>query len=688
MPDALPPAGPGRVPLITQQARADCGIACLGMVAAFHGHRTAFHELRAAAGDRGHTLADLVGLADRVGLIPRPVRASLPEIRKLRLPAILHWRLNHYVVLTKVGHRRVAVNDPATGRRKLTWADLDRRFTGIALEVSPRPDWSCTSADPPRLRHFVSGISHVRRYVLVILAMLVVTQLLGIVPPVATQILIDEVVTRQDRGWFPAALAGLAAVMIVTLVLDGFRGWTALYTGTRLSIDMTQNVVAHLLRLPAGFVESRHLGDVMSRLSSLAPIRRVITDDAVNALVQFLVLLTTLGVMLFYSPALMAVSVAGAMAAGLLFLALMPATRRLSRQGLTHRAAEQSSLLATLRGFRTVHNLDIAAVRQQHWMQAFSRAIETSVAEGKLGIGRNIAGGLIATMDQLAFLAIGIDGVLDRELSVGVLVAFMTLRGRLASALAGLIDSLQRIAVVRVHVERLADITSAPAERNQGSLRTRIEGHVSARRLAFAYPGAPRLLADFSLDVRPREHVVITGPSGCGKTTLLRLLAGQLDPLQGDVTIDGIELSLYDRSTLRRQVGIVAQSDHLFEGTIAGNIAALDLVPDLARVRRAAVAACIWEDIRKMPMALHTPVGDTGLALSGGQLQRLIIARALYRGPRILFLDEATSHLDTATEAAVLDRLRELPMTIVSVAHRPGAIARAARVIQLGQSTG
>ena len=290
MPELRHVIGRRRVPLITQQTRTECGLACLGMVASFHGRQTAYSELRSAAtGNRGHTLSGLVLLADKVGLIPRPVRVSLAEIRKLHLPAILHWRLNHYVVLTKVARRCVRINDPATGQQRLTWDDLDKQFTGVALELNPRADWVSTSVDPPRRRVFLHGIRHLRNYLAAILILLVATQLLSIVPPVATQILVDEVVSRQDRSWFPAALAGLALVMLIAVILDGLRAWTALSTGTRLAIEMTQNVVAHLFCLPAQFVEQRHLGDVLSRLSSLAPIRRAITDDAVNGLVSLLV---------------------------------------------------------------------------------------------------------------------------------------------------------------------------------------------------------------------------------------------------------------------------------------------------------------------------------------------------------------------------------------------------------------
>ena len=316
MPEIWRAFGRRDVPMIAQQARAECGVACLGMVAAFHGRQTAFRELRSVTADgRGHTLADLVSLADRVGLIPRAVRLSLAEIRQLRLPAILHWRLNHYVVLTKVTRRRVYFNDPASGKRAITWSELDRQFTGIALELSPHANWVSVSDGPPPVRVLVRGIGHLRRYIFVILILLIVTQLLSIVPPVATQILIDEVVSQQDRSWFPSALAGLAVIMLFAVILDGFRAWTALYTGTRLAIDMTQSIVAHLLCLSASFVERRHLGDILSKLGSLTPIRRAITDDAVNGLVQLLVLLTTLAVMLFYSVALTLVSVAGATAA-------------------------------------------------------------------------------------------------------------------------------------------------------------------------------------------------------------------------------------------------------------------------------------------------------------------------------------------------------------------------------------
>jgi ATP-binding cassette subfamily B protein RaxB len=239
--------------------------------------------------------------------------------------------------------------------------------------------------------------------------------------------------------------------------------------------------------------------------------------------------------------------------------------------------------------------------------------------------------------------------------------------------------------LLRVHTDRLADVVlqQPVAQSPPGAIGSRINGSLRVIGLEFAYDAAAPVLVSFSCDIQAGSNVVITGPSGCGKTTLLKILAGQLDLKSGQILLDGVERSLWDKRALRDQCAIVMQNDCLFQGSIAENISAFSATPDLARVRDAAIDAEVWTDIQRLPMSTETLLGDSGIALSGGQVQRLTLARALYRQPRILFLDEATSHLDVATEKRVLRNIGSLDMTIISVAHRPDAIALAGQVISL-----
>ena len=283
------------------------------------------------------------------------------------------------------------------------------------------------------------------------------------------------------------------------------------------------------------------------------------------------------------------------------------------------------------------------------------------------------------------FLGVGITQLVDKQLTLGVLFAFMTLRNRLGAAGMSLLGVLQEMFMLKMHVDRLSDIVLAeplpPVQR--GALCRPVAGSLQAKNLCFRYAGGPIVLQDFCGVIQPGESVVIAGPSGCGKTTLLKLLSAQVSPVAGDILIDGRELALWNRHHLCRQFSTVLQDDALFKGSIVENISAFDPEPDLDRVRCAAEGAQIWQDIRHMPMSFNTLVGDMGSSLSGGQRQRILLSRALYREPRILFLDEATSHLDIATEARVLDHLDSLGITIVSVAHRPDVLRRASRTIEL-----
>jgi ATP-binding cassette, subfamily B, bacterial CvaB/MchF/RaxB len=677
------------VPLILQQERSECGLAAVAMVAGHYGHEVGLHSLRGrGSSSRGSSLKHLVELARELRLIARPLRLEPHEIGKLRLPAILHWRMSHFVLLVRMLPGKAVVHDPASGRRIITSRELDRDFTGIAVELAPAREF-CRHAKASgiRLADFIASFQKLSRYLCIMLALLVTTQLLALVPPVATQLLIDEVVLGQDRIWLYRALLGLMIVMLVGILLEAARRWIGLYAATRLAADSTLCVLNHLLSLPVAFLHGRHLGDLMSKVESLTPIRAALTESAINAIVQLVVLLTTLSIMFLYSAPLTAISLGGLLLSALLSLAVLPASRRLTEEVLVHKAKQNSSLLETLGAYESVHALGLAAVRLGQWQKHFFAATNAGVRQTKLAILRNAGTRTIGAAEQVLFLGMGVAGIVDSQFTLGVLFAFISLRARFATAAISLVGIGQSFFMLRVHKERVADILLAPAEPlpRADAVEAEIGGSLEARQLGFRYPAGPWIVRDFNCRIARGESVAIAGPSGSGKTTLLRLLSTQLTATSGRILIDGRELALWNSHCVRRQLGIVLQNDRLFQGSIGENIAAFDPEPDIERLRDAAIAAEIWADIQAMPMMLHTLVGDSASSLSGGQRQRILLARALYREPRMLFLDEATAHLDVDTERRLLDKLADSGITMISVAHRPEVLARADRVIELGR---
>ncbi len=676
------------VPLILQQERSECGLATVAMVAGHYGHEVGLHSLRgqASMSSRGATLKDLVEVAQELRLIARPLRLELGEIDKLRLPAILHWRMNHFVLLVRMKRGKAVVHDPASGRRLVRMEELDRSFTGVAVELTPAREFDCNGKDLRlRLADFVGSFQHLGRYLCVMLALLITTQVLALVPPIATQLLIDEVVLGQDRIWLYRALLGLATVMFVGILLEASRRWISLYAGTRLAVDSTLSVLNHLLSLPVSFLQGRHLGDLMSKIESLTPIRTALTESGINGIVQLVVLIATLTIMFLYSGWLTVVSLGGLLLSALLTFAILPASRRLTEEALVHTARQNSSLLETLGAYDSVHALDLGALRLSQWQKHFFAATNAGVRQARLSIYSGAGTGIIGAAEQVLFLGIGISGIVEKQITLGVLFAFISLRSRFGAAAVSLANIARSFYMLRVHTDRVADILLAKPEQlpPRDAIHAVVRGSIEARILSFRYPGGPWVVRNFCCAIGKGETVAIAGPSGVGKTTLLRLISTQLAATSGRILIDGKDLTLWNSRCLRRQFGIVLQNDSLFQGSIGENIAAFDPQPDIERVRKAAISAEIWADIQALPMTLYTLVGDSGSSLSGGQQQRILLARALYRNPRVLFLDEATSHLDIGTERRVLDRLADSGITIISVAHRPEVLARADRVIQL-----
>jgi ATP-binding cassette subfamily B protein RaxB len=677
-----------RLPLFLQTEAAECGLASLGMIANFHGHRVDLAGLRRrfTVSLKGATLAYLMQVAGGLNLAPRPLRLELAELPRLRTPCILHWDMNHFVVLRSADAKGAVIHDPAFGIRRMPMSEVSKHFTGIALETSPTSEFRARDERRRlRLRDLTGPVVGLKRSLLQVLVLALVLQGFAMIAPFYMQWVVDGAVVTADRDLLTVLGLGFLLLAAIQVAVSALRSWVVLYLGTTLNLQWLANVFSHLLRLPVSYFEKRHLGDVVSRFGAVGTIQRTLTSSFVEAFIDGLMAVATLAMMVLYSGTLTAVAVTSVVLYGLLRWSFYDPLRRATEEHIVHAAKQQSHFLETVRGVQSIKLFGRLEERRSRWLNLVVDAVNRDLTTQKLSLGFRSANGLVFGAERVAVVWIGALLVLDNAFSVGMLFAFVAYKDQFSARVAGLIDKLIELRMLNLQAERLADIVLTPPEAAGPShAPDEIEASLEVRDLSFRYSDTePFVVRNCSFRIEPGESVAIVGPSGGGKTTLLKLMLGLLAPTDGKILAGGIDIEKLGIDHYRKLVGTVMQDDQLFAGSIADNISFFDPVPSQEAVERCARLAAVHDDISAMPMAYNTLIGDMGAALSGGQRQRILLARALYKQPRILFLDEATSALDIQKERAVSEAIRSLNLTRILIAHRPETIASAGRVIVL-----
>ncbi|HEU4619130.1 MAG TPA: peptidase domain-containing ABC transporter [Gammaproteobacteria bacterium] len=682
-----------KLPVILQTEAAECALACLAMVACYYGRGTDLAALRRrhAVSLKGTTLASLIELAERLGLASRALRLELEDLAKLKRPCILHWNLNHFVVLSKAGARSILVHDPASGRRTLPLREASRSFTGVAVELWPAAGFARreerTRVTVRRLMGRVTGLVRSSSQVLLLAAAI---EIFAAASPLYLQWVIDHALVAADRQLLATLAVGFGLLALLQHFAAALRAWVIMHFGATMTVQWQANALAHLLRLPLAYFEKRHLGDVVSRFRSIDLIRRTLTTSFVEAVVDGVMTVVIAVVMLIYSPGLTAISAAAiAVYASLRWLGFGP-LRRATEEQIVHAAKQESHFLETVRGVRAIKLFQRLEERRAAWLVLLVDQINAGVRAEKLQILYRLLNALCFAAENILVVWLAARHVLDGALTVGMLTAFMSYKGQLSSRVGGLVDKLLELKMLDLQGERLADILLTDPEERAADARLVVSERssgapgVAMRGVRFKYADhEPYVLDGVDLDVAPGECVVITGPSGCGKTTLLNIVLGILAPTEGDVLIGGRSAARLGADGLRALVGSVTQGDTLFAGSIADNISFFDSRADQRRIEHCARLASVHAEIAAMPMGYNTFVGYLGSVLSGGQQQRILLARALYKRPSILVLDEATSHLDVKREILVSAAIRSLDLTRIIVAHRPQTAASADRVVTL-----
>ena len=679
-----------RLRLVRQTEASECGLACLAMVAGWHGYDADLHTLRRRfpISLKGATLEELVAIAGALDLTTRALRCEPEDLGQLRLPAILHWEFKHFVVLHRVTRGVAVLHDPAVGERRVRLRDLSRSFTGVALEVAPG-----TGFRRKRERRTVDVLHLLRltpdtwKALAQGFLLSILLELFVVLSPFYLQLVVDEAIQKADRDLLLGLAAAFGLMHLFSAAASALRSLVFQYLGNTLSFGMEARLFHHLLRLPLDYFQKRHVGDLLQRFQALEPVKQMIVGGGISTVLDGSLAVFTGALMFRYDPGLAWIVVGAFLLYAVVRVATRTVARRLSADAIVAVAKQQTRFLETLRAIQTVKVSGGEASREAAWQNLYADKLNSAIRVNNVQIGFASLSTLLNRLTDVLVLYLAATKAVDGLMTVGMIVAFMAYKDQFLTRMVGLLDQAIQFWLLDVQLALVSDIALAERERHllsQSNHAYELGGDVELRDVSFRY--APRerdVVRKVSLTIRPGEFVCILGASGGGKSTLLKLVTGLLEPGEGEVLFDGLPVEALGLDVLRRQMGVVMQEDRLLAGTIAENVALFAGCIDMERVRECARLAAVDDEIMRLPMQYNSLVGDMGSTLSSGQKQRVLIARALYRRPRILVLDEGTAHLDPARAAQVHEAIRALSITRIVVAHSTAIAAVADRVLML-----
>ncbi len=685
-----------RLKIVYQTEASECGLACLVMLANFHRINTDILTLRSIfpISRSGMTLRSIISAGERIGLGSRALRVKVEDLSEVKLPALIHWDLNHFVVLKNIKKTRRGLNfvifDPARGVRLIGREDFSASFTGIALEVWP--DTNLRQSTPRKIlrpSHLWSKMDGLWGNLLVILALSIVSQAVSLALPFYLQIGIDNTVPSGDLELLAMLGIGFLGLALISVVASWLRLITTANLNAAFQFQILNNLFRHLLSLPISWFGKRHVGDIVSRFSSTGPVVDYIGSSFSSVVFDAFVTIVTVGLMLLYSPLLCAVAVICWALFVIARFSSIAVVKTANVNLVSTTAKESTAFIENIRGALTIKAFSRENDRRLIWQDVKADALRAQLTLTKISSVFEAITGSILSFEQIIISFMAIWLTVKGDFTLGMVFAFQSYRQQFADSSTRLVDQYYRYRMLNVHLDRIGDIAFSVPERSGDERRETdaIEGKIALRNVSFRYGEFDRpTLLGVSLDIEPGETIALIGPSGGGKTTLIKIMMGLLMPSSGAVFVDGVNIDQMGAARWREKLGSVLQEDSLFAGTLADNISFFDQQPDREKILKACKDAAIHEYIEQTPLGLESTVGDMGSSLSGGQRQRVMLARALYVEPVALFMDEGTANLDSVSEARVLETLKSLPITQILSAHRLAVIDIADRVFYVSDT--
>ncbi|HYD62531.1 MAG TPA: peptidase domain-containing ABC transporter [Noviherbaspirillum sp.] len=683
-----------RFPLVEQAEEMDCGAACLAMICKHYGIPMTLGKLRELANvtTAGATLDSLARVGDTLGFATRGVQCTYEALLGFQLPFIAHWEGYHYIIVYGVSKTHVWVADPAIGFKKMAVEEFERGWSGTCLVFTPGQDMVQLAASRSPWIRFVGYLKPYKKILLHLFLATFVIQVLGLVPPLIIQNILDGVIVHQNFNLLHLLIAGLIVSNLFTQIMVTIRSFLAGFMVRNLDFAMMSHFFKHTMSLPFSFFAKRKTGDILARFQENHTIRAFLTESTITTVLNLLMIFIYFTIMFLYNVKLTMVLIAFVIPIIALTVLVTPKVKGYAREVFAVSTDAQAYLMEALGGVETVKGMGIERPVRLKWERKYVKALEVQYRAQSFNIWISLIGQILNAATTIAVLWVGASLVLARELTVGQLIAFNALMGSVLAPLMGLVGLWNLLNDAGVAMERLGDVLDMEPEQKPEDLPSRVvlpdlQGEIKLDGVYFRYGGEDTayVLENISLDIKPGELVAIVGRSGSGKTTLAKLLVGFYTPSDGKIIVDGYDMSVIDKDYYRAQVGYVMQSNLLFSGTIAENIASGDESPDRRRIEEVAKMADAHAFISKLPLRYEQVVGERGMGLSGGQIQRLCIARALYHDPRLLVFDEATSALDTQSESNIMGNMNEIlkGRTAVVIAHRLSTIMRADKILVL-----
>jgi ATP-binding cassette subfamily B protein len=683
-----------RVPVILQMNDTECGAACLSMILSFYGRSTKVSECRDLCdiGRNGVTARTIVKAAQKLGCRVKAYSLKPDNFKYLQLPAIIHWRFNHFVVIERWSKKYIDIIDPAIGKLRLTSDEFNESFTGVALEIIPSKEFKYhkTSNKLSWYKYFrkmlnIPDVFNSFRQILISSSLL---QIFGLALPIFTKILVDQVLPFHITNVMAILGIGLVILVLSQTIISYLRAGLLVYLQGRIESHLMVDFFKHLLSLPFRFFQRRRSGDILERLGSNNVIREVLTNQTISSILDGSFVIVYLVILLILSP-LFGSTV---LIIGLFQVAVLVTSKRrihfLSQRVLSAQAKSQSHLIDALKAIATLKASGSEEQSLQHWSNLFYKKLNISLRQKHFLAVIETIMNTLRTFSPLFLLWIGALLVLKGTISLGTMLALNALATSFLTPLASLVSNGQRFQLVGAHIERIDDVLAAKPEQ-QPNITLKIQepsGHIVVKNLSFRYDkDSPLALDNISLNIAPSQRIILLGQTGAGKSTLMMLLLGLYNPTNGEILYDGIPLRQLKHRSLRKYFGVVMQNSTLLNTSIRQNIAFNNHSITLKQMKKLAKIACVHDEIMKMPMKYETIVGEGGGSLSGGQCQRLSIVRALACNPAVLFLDEATSDLDECTASKVDQNLRNLSCSQIVVSHRPSIIQNADLILFLDE---
>jgi ATP-binding cassette subfamily B protein len=686
-----------RYALVRQNDQSDCGAAALATIALHHRRPIGLQQMRELAGtDRiGTNLLGLVQAAERLGFSAKAVKGPYEGLCTVPLPAIAHVRteegFGHFVVLHRVGKDGVIVADPGRGIRRLSRDEFSQCWTGYLLLVVPGQTKGAAAtgtAPASPWRRFLGLLGHHTPILVEAFACALLMTVLGISTSYFIQHLVDSVLVRNEGRLLNALGIGMVLILLFRTLFGAPRHYLLAHIGRKVDLALIAGYARHLLGLPMPFFEMRRVGEILSRVNDAAKVREAISGTTLTAVVDATLVVVLLVVLWIYDVRLALVATAFIPILVLVAVAHHPAVRRRSRQAMEDAAQLSAHLVEDVSGVEAIKAFGAQRVRAEDGEARLVRFVQAMFIMQKLGISMNTLGMFATALAGIVILWYGGHRVMAGGLTIGQLMFFHSLLGyllepleRLASVNLALQDAL--VAVDRLY--QVMDLEIEPMGDCKKATFRGVRDAIKLHQVGLRYGCRSHVLEGLALRIPAGHTVAIVGESGSGKSTLLKLLMGFYHPTEGQILIDGVDLRDYDLASLRDRIGLVSQDPFIFTGTVHDNIALGRPGATREEVIAAARTAGLEGFIASLPERYETVIGERGANLSGGQRQRLAIARALLRQPEVLIFDEATSHLDTATERAIQESLRTAlaGKTVVLVAHRLSTIREADHIYVL-----